>query len=157
MPGTASINIEVHGDVKRLKRALRVLAEGDAPYLREALEQGGHDLEGAVESRATGRLSGTVQFAGVKGKANTLRALVLVRHEAAKVREFGRNFFYRGYTGRAQKATGNRFRSNRGIPPKPFVGIVKGDHAIGAVAPRIRQRLETAIDREWTRLGGKGA
>lgn len=156
MAGAASIRIELDGKTAgNLSKALRVLAEPDAPHLREALEEGGQMLAGATRSRAKGRIAGSVQFAGVKGKAHLMRATVVVKHPGAKPAEFGRQTYYRGFTGRRQKATGTPFKAGRGgQKAQPFVGIVKGGAALGAVEPRVRQLLTSAVSKEWDRLGG---
>lgn len=154
MPGTASIKIEVGDDTLRLQKALRVLAEPDAPYLRNGLERAGRLLERATESRAPGSIAATVDFAGVKGKPWGMRATVVVKHRGAKAREFGRQTYYRGYTGRRMKATGTPFKAGRGgQKPEPFVGIVKGNAALGAVEGDVREILATAIEAEWSRVG----
>lgn len=153
MPGTASIKIEVTKDTLRLQKALRVLAEPEAPYLRNGLDRAGRLLERATESRAKGGIAATVAFAGVKGKSYGLRATVVVKHPGAKAREFGRQTYYRGFTGRRMKATGTAFKAGRGgQKAKPFVGIVKGDQAIGAVQPQVREILADAIAAEWGRI-----
>lgn len=150
---TATVGIEVTG-AKAITRALKVLGETDAPFLKDALEESGHLLERATESRAPGGMAQKVAFVGVKGRGATLKATVVVRHAGGKSMEFGRLYFYRGYRGRAMKATGQRFRSSKGQKAKPFVGITRQDQAIGAVAPEVRQKIETAFEREWERIAG---
>ncbi|PKN81534.1 MAG: hypothetical protein CVU47_06360 [Chloroflexi bacterium HGW-Chloroflexi-9] len=157
MAGAASVNIQVSVDARRLNRALQVLAEPDAPFLRQALEESGRELASAAASRAPGSIASTVAFAGVKGRANRLRATVVVKHPAAKAREFGRQTFYRSYEDRRMKATGVPFKAGRrGQKAQPFIGIVKGNAAIGAVGPGVRQRLERAVTQEWDRIAAEG-
>lgn len=152
MAGAVTWKVEVTG-AGSLQKALRVLAEEDAPFLRDALELGGRDLANAVVRHAPGGMATKTTFAGVKGKANGLRAVVLVKHRGAKAREFGRKFYYRGFTDRRMKATGQRFRAARGQRAQPIIGIVKGDAAIGAVGAQVRGRLVDAIHLEWSRIG----
>lgn len=154
MARASVVSIEVTGAVQ-LQKALRILAEPDAPYLRQAMTQAGQTLDRAASSRGKGGIGSAVQFAGVQGKANGLRALIKVKHPGAKPMEFGRTKYYRGYTGRSQKS-GTSFRARPGQKPDPFIGIVKGDAAIGAVGPQIRTLFTTAIDREWNRIGAEG-
>lgn len=45
-----------------------------------------------------------------------------------------------------------RFRAAAGQKPKPYLGVVKGNAAIGAVQDQVREKLETAIRKEWDRL-----
>ena len=146
------IGIEVT-DIKPLKRALKVLGETDAPHLRGALEIGGRKLRSAGASRATGGIGSAVTFAGVKGKGGAIRAVVQVKHPGSTSMEFGRTKFYRGYTGRAMKATGTKFKSSRGQKARPYMGIKKGDQAIGEVRDDVRRLLGDAIEREWQRIG----
>jgi len=152
MAGAATVSIEVHG-VKSLTRVLKALAEDDAPFLRKALEEAGALLEREIESRAPGSMPATVTFRGVTGSAPRLRASIRVKHPGAKSMEFGRSWYYRDFMGRAQKATGQRFRASPGQRPKPFIGIIKGDAAVGAVRPRLEQIINEAIEAEWHRLG----
>jgi len=156
MPGgTASVKIEVSGALQ-LQKALRILAEPDAPYLRAAMTQGGQLLDRAASSRAKGGIASAVQFAGVSGKANGLRALVKVKHPGAKPMEFGRTKYYRGWTGRKQRS-GTAFRASPGQRAQPFIGIKQGNAAIGAVGPQIRELFTVAVEREWERIGTGGA
>lgn len=156
---TASWGIEIDG-VTNLKRALRVLAEPDAPFLRSALEESGQLLRAAAARRAPGRIAAAVRFTGVKGKGAGLRATIDVRHPGARSMEFGREMYYRGFTGRQQKATGRKFRvgPGRGQPARPYLGVIKGNAAIAEVEDRVRQLLAEAFEREWERIavGGGG-
>lgn len=151
--GAVKIGIEVKG-AKSLGRALKLLGETDAPFLRQALEEAGELLEGATRGRAPGSMAAKTAFVGVKGKGATLKATVTVRHAGAKAMEFGRLYYYRGYTGRAQKATGRRFRSGKGQKAQPFVGIMKGGQALGQVEPKARELITTAFEKEWDRIAG---
>jgi len=139
----AAISIEVT-DAAKLQKALRVLAEEDAPYLREALADAGRDLTHAVSARAPGSMGAKTQFAGVKGKAHGLRATVLVKHPGAKSMEFGRKNWTR---------QGRKVRHTPGQAARPFVGIVRGGQAIGAVEAKVKERIADAVSREWDRLG----
>ena len=147
--------IDVDG-VTELRKALRVLAERDAPYLRAALEESGRELEHAAERRTHASIASTIDFAGVKGTGTGLRAVVRIRHPGGRSREFGRSFYYRDYTGRQQRATGRRFRSSPGQRAEPYLGIVRGDAAIAEVAGSIERRLGAAINAEWERIGAGG-
>ena len=150
MAKQASWGIEVKG-ITRLKGAMKVLGETDAPFLRDAVEQGGNLLEDAVKGRA-GSLAGVTSMTGVKGAGAAVRALVVVKDGRAKAVEFGRTTYYRGYTGRKQKATGQKFKSSKGQKARPFVGIKKADQAIGSVAPQVVPLIAKAFEKEWERL-----
>ncbi|HXG36523.1 MAG TPA: hypothetical protein VNL15_06115 [Dehalococcoidia bacterium] len=149
---TASWNIQLTGH-KRLKKALRVLGEREAPFLKAALEEGGGLLRGAAAARATGGISSAVQFVGVQGSGGAQKAIIRVKHPGARSMEFGRKMYYRGFRGRQMKATGQRFRANRGQQARPYMGIIKNDAAIGQVGPQVKQGIEQALEREWERIG----
>lgn len=153
MARQATVSIQVTGATK-LQKALRILAEPDAPFLRAAMTDAGQMLDNAASSRGKGGIGSAVQFAGVSGKSNGLRALIKVKHPGAKAMEFGRTKYYRGYTGRRQRS-GQQFRSRPGQKANPYIGIVKGDAAIAAVGPQIRRLFTEAIDREWDRIGAE--
>ena len=102
------------------------------------------------------RIASASKFVKVRGKGAAISALIHVNHPGAKSAEFGRKFYYRGFTGRDQKATGQRFKPAGGQKAKPFAGIIKGDQAIGSVRNDARQRIGKAIEQEFRRvaLGG---
>ncbi len=153
MPGAASIKIEVSQDTARLQKALRVLAEPEAPYLTNAMDRAGRLLERASESRAKGGIAAKIEFAGVKGKPYGLRATVVVKHPGAKPMEFGRQTYYRGFTDRRMKATGTPFKAGRGgQKADPYIGIVNGDAALGAVGGQVREIIAEGISAEWARI-----
>lgn len=148
------IGIEVKG-AKALTRALKTLGETEAPFLRQALDDSGTMLEQATRSRAPGGIASKVNFTGVKGKGGALRSVVVVKHGGAKAMEFGRRNYYRGFTNRKQKATGQKFTS-KGQQAKPFMGVRAGNQAIGAVRDDITNRLNRAFEDEWTRITNEG-
>ena len=155
MSGTVKWGIQVEG-ATALKRALRVLSETDAPFLREALTESGQLLRGAAARRAPGGIANKVDFVGVKGSGGTLRALIQIKHPGGMAMEFGRSLYYRGFTKRRMKATGRRFRASPGQKARPYLGITKGDAAIGEVGERIKRLILQAIQDEWERIGREG-
>lgn len=148
----AKVSIQVTG-VTALKRALKAVGETDAPFLRTAVDEGGHLLEWAVRGSAPGTMASKVAFVSLRGSGVNVKALVKVNHPGAKAMEFGRKKYYRGFTGRRQKATGTPFQA-RGQQAKPFVGVRNLDHAIGAVKPDIENKINQAVVNEWERLAG---
>lgn len=144
-------NIQVEG-ADRLLKKLQILGENDAPFLREALEAGGELMKDAASGRAPGSMASKFQGPKVRTYSGSLRALVEVKHPGARSMEFGRFHYYRGYSGRAVKATGTRFKSSPGQKAQPMFGIVKGDAAVGAVGGRVKELLERAITAEWEKL-----
>jgi hypothetical protein len=147
------IGIQVTG-ATALKRALKAVGETDAPFLRQALDESGNILSDATRSRAKGSIAGTVHMTGVQGVGGALRATVEITHPGAKAMEFGRHTYYKGFKGRQQKATGQKFRASRGQQAKPFVGVKEGGQAVGASRPDIERKLTDAMTHEWERLAG---
>ena len=147
--------VEVSG-VNRLKRAMKVLGETDAPFLRTALTQGGQVLDQETGARAPGGIAQTVAFVGIKGTGATLRAVVTVKHPGAKAMEFGRTKYYRGYTGKGKgsRKRGTAFKASPGQKARPYLGVKKYDHAIGASKPRVQKLLTDAINATWESVAG---
>src|SRR3990167_808178 len=105
MAKTQAWKIEVRGATS-LHKALQILGETDAPFLREALETSGQLLRAEAAQRAPAGIAQTVASVGVKGKGAQLRALIRVKHPGGKSMEFGRQYYYRGYRGRQMKKIG---------------------------------------------------
>lgn len=171
---TASWSVQLEG-AGTLQKALRILAEPDAPYLRDGLEKAGHVLAGEVSSRAPGGIARTVSFVGIRGNAANLRAVISVKHPGARPMEFGRVWYYRKASRKgAPEGIGNnragskrgrgsmkkQYRyhvaAGRGQKARPYMGIVDGGGAIAASAERVRKILSDAIEREWDRVTAGG-
>lgn len=169
---TAQWSVQLDG-AGTLQKALRVLAEPDAPFLREGLEKAGQVLAGEVGRRAPGGIARTVSFVGVKGNAANLRALISVRHPGARSMEFGRVWYYRKASrSSAPAGIGNnrpgskrarssmkrqfKFRADPGQRAKPFMGVKDGDGAIGASQERVKAILSDAIEKQWNRITSGG-
>ena len=155
MAKTQAWKIEVRG-AKSLHKALQILQETDAPFLREALETSGNLLRSEAAQRAPAGIAQTVAFVGVKGKGAQLRALIRVKHPGGKSMEFGRQYYYRGYRGRQMKMTGQRFKAAKGQKAKPYLGIIKGDAAIAAARDKVETLILDAFEKEWIRIAGEG-
>lgn len=155
---TAKVSIQVTG-AKALKRALKELGDTEAPFLRQAVDEGGHLLELAVRGMAPGAMAQTVRFVAVRGSGANVKALVRVTHPGAKAMEFGRHTYYKGFTRPlhkgGMKATGTPFQS-RGQKARPFVGVMKLDQAIGSVKDEIQTKIEQAFVKEWERIAVEG-
>lgn len=154
-----TVGIEVSG-AKALTKALKTLGQKNAPFLRLAFAVLGHQFATEVEHRAQGGIARTVAFAGVKGGGARVSAVVKVSHPGAASMEFGRTLYYEGYTDRHMKATGRKKRASRGQRPQPYMGVIRGDQAIGVMTPRAKAFLERAIEAEWdliTAAGDAGA
>ena len=147
---SARIDIRLEG-ANRLKRAMRLLSEAEAPFLKAALEESGELLAGEAEGRGPGRIGRSVSFVGVRGTGGALRSLSRATHPGARSMEFGRTTYYRGFTGRNQKS-GTKFKAARGQKARPFAGIKNGNAALGAVKPRVEALLSEAIAAEWERV-----
>ena len=150
MAAGAKLSVSVHG-LRELKKGFKDLSDQDAPWLREAWTDVGEKLVDETNKRA-GPLSGDAEFRGVSGKGLALRARMRVKHPGAASREFGRSWYYRGFTGRAMKATGVRFKSSPGQRAEPMIGIIHGGHAIGATKGFAAKRLEKAYKTVWNAI-----
>lgn len=148
--GNIGLKVHVEG-IDRLKRIFRRISESDAPYLKAALHEGGLVLQREGSRRTHPSIAQSVELKMRGTKAATFKAAVIFKHRGAKSREFGRKYYYRRFTKRRQKS-GERFASNPGQTAQPFLGIVHGGGAIEASAPRIKELLTVAIDKEWDRL-----
>ena len=125
----------------------------------------------AIQQRVP-RPSFRVVGLAIKGEGLFMKAPIKVVHPAAKSFEFGRHFYYTGYTkgafigptkgkratARAQKGymkrTGKRVW-RRGMREQTFIGIKDGGHAIGSIAPQVAEIMGEAIAKEWKRLAGE--
>lgn len=150
--GTSGIRIELDEDsLTRLRRAFRVLGEEQAPFLRDALDEAGRELAAVAASMAPGSIGSRVEYRGIRGKGVAIRAVGVVRHPGARSMEFGRHWYWTGYKGRNMKS-GRKVR-RKGQAARPFLGVISGG-AMAVVAPKARQRLLDAIEREWDRMLG---
>lgn len=166
----ATWSVEVTGTTQ-LKRAFRVLAEPDAPFLREALAAAGRILEHEAASRAPGGIAKGIGFSGVRGVGASLRAVISIKHPGARSMEFGRVWYYHqvgaGVSGMgnnrpgskrvkgSMKTKGTKYRASPGQKAKPFLGVKDGGHAIGASKDRVVALIGEAFEREWERLGAE--
>lgn len=152
---SVSFGIQVEGQ-KELSRALRVLQEKEAPFLKAALEDGAMLLRDAARRHAKPSIAASIEFVGVRGRAGAIRAIVNTKHPAGRSHEFGRVWYYRGYSGRRMRATGQPFRSERGQKPEPYLGIVKGNGAVADTQDEIKRGIERAFVLEWERIAAGG-
>lgn len=155
------------------RRAFKALGEADTPFYLAALNHSAEITRAAIAARAPGSMAGKVDLVGIRGDGINASAVIRVNHPGADSYEFGRRFWYRGFTyggglgqrgvrpGRKpkgiQKGTGVRFQSSPGQAEKPFVGVKAGNAAIGAVAPRVHAMMVDAIEREFARVANGGA
>lgn len=154
--GTSSIYMEVEGQAD-IQRALRVLAEPEAPFLSAALGESGVLLRDAARTRTHPSIAAKLDFVGVKGKAGALRALVQTKHPGSRSREFGRVWYWTAYHGHKPKTGGgHKEKVSKGQKAQPYMGIIKGDGAIGAVKEEVQQKLSTAFEKEWDRITSGG-
>lgn len=152
MSNTAAVRIEITGQ-RALARAMKAVGDTDAPFLNHALLESADDAAGETRSRGPGSIGSAVSIVGLRGSGISKRAVVSVKHPGAASMEFGRTLYYAGYTGRKQKS-GYKRKVSKGQQAKPFIGVVKGDAAMGASRDRIVMRIMHAFELEWERLGG---
>lgn len=154
---STGIQVEVEG-IAELKAIFRELGQTDAPFLKKGLEKIANGLlfpaVRAAASSAAASFGATVKNEGVKGKGLGLRAVVSVGHPGARSMEFGRVWYYRGYRGRRQKASGIRFRvgEGRGQKARPYLGILKGPGIADTIGDAANAILEQAVEAEYERL-----
>lgn len=147
--GAGDVRIQIEG-LEEIRKALREMG-GDAPYLRAALERVGVRLAAEMES-VMPHQSFKVGKASVKGRSPNLRAVVPVDHPGARAYEFGRKWYYAGFTGRKMKATGYKIRSAVGQKARPYLGIIEGSPVAEKVRPYAIEQVLQAYDDEWDRL-----
>lgn len=152
-PGAASLRVEIP-NVRRLQSAFRALAEADAPFIDEALKQGAaDDFIPAIKRHAPGAIGREVRHGRVLGSPPGRRISIIVEHPGSKPMEFGRSFYWSGYTVAGGRISGGRkTRHTPGQRPRPFVGVVKGDAAVGEVGTALQKRFSDAIEAEFLRL-----
>ena len=165
-PSSWSIDIE---NLPQLRGAFRAIAGfEDLPYAREAMGRIQGMAVGATQQRVP-RPSFRVVGMPIKGEGLRMMAPIKVIHPAAKSFEFGRHFYYEGFTRAAfigptkgkraaraaakgyMKRTGTRVWRT-GMKEQPFIGIKSGGHAIGAIAPKAAEIMSEALAKEWKRL-----
>jgi hypothetical protein len=206
--GTVSWGVKLEG-VSTLNKALRVLQEPEAPFLKEALTKSGKLLQHAAMSRAPGGIAQKVDFVGIRGSGGGIRALIKIDHPGGRSMEFGRIWYYRAwgsasgakraanitkFLGYNEKFTGSatdlkrqraaqknlaaigarignnrpgskrakgimkrqeKFRGSPGQRARPYLGVIKGNAAIGAVTDDVTHLLSQAIRDEWDRITGQ--
>lgn len=145
--------LELEG-FKEFSKMLRKLGAPEAPFLRKAWEVVGRRFVREAAGRARGRIGQSIEFRGIAGRRASLKARVRANHPGSSSQEFGRVFYYRGFTragrGRGQqKRTGTQFRSSPGQRAKPYMGIKAGGSAIASVGPFAKAELGRAMAKEF--------
>lgn len=161
--GKIYIKLQIEeGELKRVRKQLRALGT-DSPEIRGAFERAVDDvLIPALRSAAPGSMGRKIKRGAVsRASGGTAPRVTLnIRHPGAASYEFGRQIWYRGWKGRARgkgsvRALGGRpFRSRRGQPERPWIGI-KGGGALAAARPALIEAVERGIEQTWERLGGE--
>lgn len=150
-PSQATFSIEAQG-INRLKKMMRVLSEPDAPFIKDALKRVARQVIADAQGYAKGHYKGGFVFGGIKRSGANVRALVRNTEAGATSFEFGREVYYRGYTGRKMRS-GQRFHSPKGGQKmEPMLGVIHGDAAIGKNQAFFEQEMQQAVNAEWERL-----
>jgi hypothetical protein len=156
--GTSGIRIEVDKkSLDRLQRALEVLGEDKATWLREAWDEVGREFAGAVRQRAPGGIRGTVVYKGLSnsGSVGGIKARGTVTHPGARSMEFGRVWYAQGFkrpAGAKHIVGGSKTAHSPGQRARPFLGVMDSGGATADVAPLARARLEAAAVAMWARI-----
>jgi len=161
--GKLQIRLQLEeGELRRVRRQLRALGT-DSPEIRGAFERAIDEvLVPALKAAAPGSMGSRIKRGAVSraSRGTAPRVTVRINHPGAAAYEFGRQIWYRGWTGRARgkgsvRALGGRpFRSRRGQPERPWIGI-KGGGALAAARPALIEAVERGIEQTWERLGGE--
>lgn len=169
---TASWRLETP-DIAAEIAALDELGKVDAPELKAALDTGTRLTAREAGARAGGSIGAAVKASGVQKSGSgvtVMQGRIRVAHPAAKVREFGRHFFYVSKNpgavvgmgnnrGSAKRVKGSMKRRGRkvyrqGQAARPFLGVKNRDQAIGKVAPRVMELVQAAVRRMFERKFG---
>ncbi|MBM3940438.1 MAG: hypothetical protein FJ318_06045 [SAR202 cluster bacterium] len=155
----AAISIEIdEKSFERMRRVFKILAADDLPRLKSAMENVGERFASEVRTRAPGGIAGTVKDRGVRrSRAGQFHTLGVVAHPGARSMEFGRKWYWVGYTRPGKRFVGGRKTIHRpGQASRPYVGVIDGDQATGAVAGWARARITSAIQNTWTDITAAG-
>lgn len=143
MAGAVKLTVQVTGH-KELMRALKAVGgEVEAPEVKSGVDRAGQILSDETSRRGKGGIGRAVTYGGVKGPLTSLRAVGRVKHPGSRSMEFGRKYW---------PVNGSRRRHDPGQRPNPYLGVVKGDAAIGAVRGRVQDILLAAYAAEWERI-----
>ena len=137
------VTVEVKGHRELMRALKRVGGEEDAPEVRAAVGESGAMVAEEMARRAPGSIGQAVTFGGVKGPYTSLRAVGRVKHPGSRSMEFGRKYW---------PVQGRPVRHSPGQKPRPYLGVVKGDAAIGATKNRIRDLMLAAYRATWERI-----
>lgn len=156
MARSSAISMEVAGR-KSLSRALKLMGDGDAPFIRAALEEGAKLVGDSARGYARGSIASGITYEGLKGTGVGSRALIKARHPGSKSMEFGRTLYPVGYRRTGGRISGGTKTKHRGQTARPFIGVKERNAALGEAIPRIAGEIfPAAIAAEWARLLGSG-
>lgn len=159
-----ALSIDTTG-AKGIKLGLQALAHPKLPFLEETIGQAAKIFSGEIRSRARGGIAQKVKGGYARHKGAQLMATVSVSHPGGRSMEFGRIHYYRKFKGNNRPGSprpkgsmkqGQKFSVARGQRERVFIGIRKGDAAIGAAQPRVEELFANAILAEWERQGKAG-
>lgn len=156
MPPSSPVRLEMEGR-KTLARALKVMGDVDAPFIRAALEEGAKLIGDTARGYARGSIASGITYEGLKGTGVGSRAIVKARHPGSKSMEFGRTLYPSGYRRTGGGISGGTKVKRAGQRAKPYIGVKNRDAALGASLPQITGEIfPAAIAAEWARLLGQG-
>ena len=156
--GKSSAGVEVLG-LKELRSAFKLIesVQGEvAGEFEQGMWEATQYVAGEVRKRAPGSMSARVKAYRLSGKGVRARGRVEVEHPGSRPMEFGRKFYYVGYTGRNVRS-GIKVLHSPGQIARPFVGIIKGDQALGASKEPAASRIAKGIERAFEKLSAAGA
>lgn len=145
--GTFGTNIQITG-LKAAQDGLRAMNVQSVPIIDDALTDIGNVLAigmDAVKPHASFKV-GKPKLAG---KPHARRVTVPLSHPGARSMEFGRTWYWRGYTGRNAKA-GYKFQpASGGQKARPYLGVIAGASVAQSIRPYAETRLVDAYIRQF--------
>lgn len=142
--------------LENLQAAFSRISARELRFLQDALASAGETLEGNIRTRAPfPAIAAGVRRGRVSATSNGISYWGKIAHPAARSAEFGRVLYWRGYKrGKVKRGRGSKgvpFASSPGFVARPYVGIIRNDHAIGATKPELLRQISRAIDLEFLR------
>lgn len=145
--GTFGTNIKITG-LKAAQDGLRAMNVQSVPIIDEALTDIGNVLAIGMDA-VKPHASFKVGKPKILGKPHSRRVSVAIAHPGARSAEFGRKWYWRGYTGRNMKA-GYKFQpASGGQKARPYLGVISGASVAQSIRPFAETKLVDAYIRQF--------
>lgn len=144
---TFGTNIQITG-LKAAQAGLQAMNVQSVPIIDEALTDIGNVLAIGMDA-VKPHASFKVGKPRILGKPHARRVSVAIAHPGARSAEFGRTWYWRGYTGRNMKA-GYKFQpGSGGQKARPYLGVISGASVAQSIRPYAEKRLVDAYIRQF--------